>query len=571
MNKDGKCFGHRPTNASDPSKPLSYSWQSYETIGKRRTNFGSGLLHLYGAHVDGTTSRGWRLGFYSVNRPEWAIADQACNAYSLINVSLYDTLGPDAAEYILNHSEVSIVVASLSNVPKLLELASSVPKMRIIISMDPLVDGLGTGPGTAKVLHAWARDRGILLVDFEHVEELGRQNPRPHQAPGPDDVCTICYTSGTLGTPKGAIILHRNFAYGSIATALLAMPLLMEDTHISYLPLAHCMERLMYTSILRAGGSIGFFRGDPLLLMDDVATLRPTVFVSVPRLYNRIYDRLVASTTQAGGVLGMVARKAVAAKLSRLEAGQGLHHALWDRVLFNKVRQVMGGRVRVFVSGSAPLSTKVIDFLKIAFCAPFLEGYGQTENAASASFTVEGESQHGHVGPINLASELKLVDLPELSYLSTDTPCPRGEVCIRGTTVFSGYLKDTKKTTETLDEEGWLHTGDVGTIEPRGTLKIIDRKKNIFKLAQGEYVAPEKIENVYLACPLIAQIFVHGDSLENCLVAVVIPDPETFLPWARDLVAKPSATLEDLCEDEAVERGVLESMEEYAKAGSLNG
>ncbi|RKP12654.1 hypothetical protein BJ684DRAFT_20819 [Piptocephalis cylindrospora] len=571
VNPNGRCFGHRPIHPKDPTKAMPYVWQTYREIGERRTHFGSGLLHLYETHVDGTGDPGWRLGFYSMNRPEWAIADQACNAYSLVNVSLYDTLGPDTAEYTLNHSEISVLVASLANVSKLLELSSSVPKMRIIISMDPLVESVGAYPGTAKVLHAWARDRGILLVDFNHVEELGRQHLRPHRPPGLNDVCTICYTSGTLGTPKGAIVLHRNFAYGSIANTIMVIPMEKEDVHISYLPLAHCMERLMFTSVIRKGASVGFSRGDPLLLLEDVAALKPTLFISVPRLYNRIYDRLVSSTVQAGGLLGMVARKAVEVKLANLRAGQGVHHALWDRVLFNKVRQVMGGRVRIFISGSAPLSTQVVDFLQIAFCAPLHEGYGQTENAGSASFTVKGESRSGHVGAINLASEIKLVDLPELSYLSTDSPSPRGEVCIRGQTVFSGYLKDQEKTNEALDDEGWLHTGDVGTIETQGTLKIIDRKKNIFKLAQGEYVAPENIENVYSGCPLIAQIFVHGDSLENALVAVVIPDTEVFLPWARDLVGKPSASLEDLCEDEAVERGVIEAMNVYANAGSLNG
>ncbi|KAG8537228.1 hypothetical protein GDO81_024878, partial [Engystomops pustulosus] len=170
----------------------------------------------------------------------------------------------------------------------------------------------------------------------------------------------------------------------------------------------------------------------------------------------------------------------------------------------------MGGRVRVMVTGAAPISENVLSFLRAALGSQIFEAYGQTECGAGCSFSTPGDWTAGHVGaplPCNL---LKLVDVTDMNYFSSNG---EGEVCIKGSNVFKGYLKDPEKTAEAIDEEGWLHTGDIGKWLPNGTLKIIDRKKNIFKLAQGEYIAPEKIENVYGRSAPVAQVFVHGDSL----------------------------------------------------------
>jgi long-chain acyl-CoA synthetase len=261
----------------------------------------------------------------------------------------------------------------------------------------------------------------------------------------------------------------------------------------------------------------------------------------------------------------------VATKLERLKSGGGFHHALWDRIIFNKVRAVFGGRVRLMVSGSAPISGEVLDFMRIAFCCDVLEGYGMTETAAAATGTFPGEIGTAHVGVPNMCVELKLMDVPDMDYLATDLPYPRGEICLRGHNIFKGYYKDPEKTKEALDEEGWLHTGDIGQINSNGTLSIIDRKKNIFKLAQGEYIAPEKIENVYITLPLLAQLYVHGDSLESSLVAVVVPDPEVFVDWARAICGKKTATMEELCRNAVVRKAMLAELTQVGQAAKLQG
>ena len=246
-------------------------------------------------------------------------------------------------------------------------------------------------------------------------------------------------------------------------------------------------------------------------------------------------------------------------------------NALFEKVVFSKLRAKLGGRVRYMSTGSAPISAEVMEFLRIAFgCV--LEGYGMTESACVISKTAQDDFTTGHVGAPAPCCEIKLVDVPEMRYTKNDHPHPRGEICVRGPSVFRGYYKNDAETADVVDRDGWLHTGDIGTWLPGGRLKIIDRKKNIFKLAQGEYVAPEKIENVYARNKFVAQSFVYGDSLQAHLVAVVVPDEEVLMPWAA---AKSSEfkgmSFKDLCADERVKAHVLKSMIATGNDAGLKG
>lgn len=369
------------------------------------------------------------------------------------------------------------------------------------------------------------------------------------------------------------MISHRNLVSAVSASAMNLGEAQDDDTTISYLPLAHIFGRVIDMSTLVRGCRLGYFSGDITKIVDDLQILQPTVFPSVPRLLNRVYGSIVQKTVEAPGVKGALARKAVAAKMANLEAGKGNTHPFWDRLIFNKVRQALGGRVRFIVSGSAPLGKDVMQFLRIALCCDMREGYGATETTAASSIHNEGEYRAGHIGVPFACNEMKLVDVPEMNYLSTD-PYPRGEICIRGPNVFMGYYKDEEKTREALDEEGWYHTGDIGMINERGCFVIIDRKKNIFKLAQGEYIAPEKIENVYAKDPIIAQIFVYGDSLQPNLVAIVVPDPEalnTLVAAKLPEIAAKKLSFQELCRDPQVNKAVLEQMTRVGKKAELRG
>ena len=257
--------------------------------------------------------------------------------------------------------------------------------------------------------------------------------------------------------------------------------------------------------------------------------------ISLPKKMIQIF----AAISAAGGLKKKLFDAGVATKTKNLmERGQ-LKHAVYDRLLFNTIKKGLGmDQLRLMVSGSAPLGGHVMTFFRILLGVPVVEGYGQTEGTAAATIAHPSDlSTTGHVGGPTGSLEIALFDVPDMGYNHTDKvhsdgrAClGRGEVCIRGTNVFMGYYKDEEKTKEAIDKDGWLHSGDIGLWRHDGTLQIIDRKKNLFKLAQGEYVAPEKIENILTRSPLIAQCFVHGDSLQTSLVAIIVPDEEVVVP-----------------------------------------
>lgn len=490
----------------------AYEWTTYGEAAEERTLLGSGLLQLVAE--DG---RGAKIGLLSANRPKWMLADLAIQAYSLVNVALYDTLGPHALEFIINHAEIAVVLCGGDRVGTLLAIAKDCPSLRCIVSMDALDNATGM------LLQRWSADRGVRLLSWGDVLTLGRERPLAHRPPRATDICAICYTSGTTGDPKGAITVHRMPACAIRNFGESGIVLDAETVHLSYLPLAHCYEKTFVALMCYYGGRVGFHSGDMLRLAEDAQVLRPTIFLGVPRVYNKMYDAIRASTIDAPGVKGVVARAAFAAKLQNLATRGVFTHAVWDRALFGRVAAVLGGRVRYFITGSAPVDHRIMQFFRVMFSCEFCEGYGATESCAYGAVLGVGDFSAGNVGRPPVCCEVKLVAVPEMAY-SVAGETPRGELCYRGPFVFPGYYKDPVQTAEAVDADGWLHTGDIAAYNPAaGTISIIDRKKNIFKLSQGEYVAPEKLELVYINCNWVAQIFVHGDSLKSDLVAVIVP------------------------------------------------
>ncbi|KAF9584160.1 hypothetical protein BGW38_007375 [Lunasporangiospora selenospora] len=450
------------------------------------------------------------------------------------------------------------------------------PVLKVVISMDPL-DSAKPLPGTASagvILRSFAQEKGILLYDWNEVEDIGAKHGRKHTPPSPSDIYTICYTSGTTGNPKGAVLSHGNMT-AVLASGDCTTPWYPEDCLISFLPLPHVFGRIMEIFAFAIGGKIGYGTGDILNLLDDIAQLKPTVLPAVPRLLNRIYAKVSAATVEAPGVRGALSRRGFATKIANLKAGKGFEHPFWDRILFSKIKQALGGNIRVILTASAPISAEILGFIRVAFCCEVVEAYGQTEGSGAGTNTNIGELVAGHVGPPNTCAEIKLVDVPELDYYSTDKPSPRGEICVRGPGIIRGYLKDDVKTKETIDDEGWLHSGDIGVLSDNGTFSIIDRKKNVFKLSQGEYIAAESIEGKFLSrLPFIQQIFIHGDSSESCLVAILVPEPDAFVPFVNKVLKNINLRLGDLsalraiCEDPKLRKAVVH---ELLRAGQSAG
>ncbi|KAJ0003902.1 hypothetical protein NQD34_010116 [Periophthalmus magnuspinnatus] len=533
---DGPCLGSRL-----PNQP--YKWLSYREVNARAEHLGSGLLHQ-GCQPNPNQF----IGVFAQNRPEWFISEMACYTYSMVVVPLYDTLGADAIRFIINTAEISTVICDRAEKAQvLLENVErrETPCLKRVILMDPCDPELQQ------------RGRGCRV----HIQSLHEVEP-----PSPDDLSIVCFTRGTTGDPKGVMLTHGNVVadFGGFlkVTDTVIFPN-QDDCLISFLPLAHMFERLIESVVYCHGGRIGFYQGDIRLLSDDMKALKPTIFPVVPRLLNRMYDKIFsqANTPLKRCLLNFVAKR----KGAEVSRGVIRSDSIWDKIFFSKIQASLGGRLRMIITGAAPTSPSVLGFLRAALGCQVYEAYGQTECTAGCTYTTPGDWTSGHVGaplPCNL---IRLVDVPEKNYFASKG---EGEVCVKGPNVFKGYLKDPVRTAETLDPDGWLHTGDIGKWLPNGTLKIIDRKKHIFKLAQGEYISPEKIENIYIRSEPVAQLYVHGDSLQSCLVGIVVPDPEVMPEWAKKKGL--SGSYQELCENPLLKKAIQEDLVRLGKASGLH-
>uniref|UniRef100_A0A4W5RQY9 Arachidonate--CoA ligase n=1 Tax=Hucho hucho TaxID=62062 RepID=A0A4W5RQY9_9TELE len=536
---DGPCLGSRK-----PNQP--YEWLSYREVADKAECIGSALLHR------GHSQTGDKhIGIFSQNRPEWTISELACYTYSLVCVPLYDTLGLEAIEYIIDQAAISTLICDLADKARLILdcVNGKEHTLKTIILMEAFDEELV----------ARGQQSGIEILSLKDVEVNALKSLCGLlQPPTPEDLALICFTSGTTGVCINSAFMSllciSQFRYPTLKQSNLT------DTLPFRLPPSH--TSVFQGVILVHGARIGYFQGDIRLLMDDLKTLQPTVFPVVPRLLNRMFDkvRYTANTPLKRWLLVFASRR----KHAEMMNGVVRKDSLWDKLIFQKVQNNLGGRVRLMITGAAPVSPTVLTFLRAALGCQFYEGYGQTECTAGCTMSVPGDWTAGHVGAPLPCNYVKLADVTEMNYFAANG---EGEVCVKGPNVFKGYLNDPEKTKEALDQDGWLHTGDIGKWLPNGVLKVVDRKKHIFKLAQGEYVAPEKVENIYIRSDPVAQIFVHGDSLQACLVGIVVPDPD-FLPgWAKKKGIEGSYL--EMCASKELKNAILEDILRLGKEGGL--
>eukprot|EP00357_Protocruzia_adherens_P027276 CAMPEP_0115008730 /NCGR_PEP_ID=MMETSP0216-20121206/22122_1 /TAXON_ID=223996 /ORGANISM="Protocruzia adherens, Strain Boccale" /LENGTH=657 /DNA_ID=CAMNT_0002376265 /DNA_START=157 /DNA_END=2130 /DNA_ORIENTATION=+ len=544
----------------------NYEWKTYREVLQNVRNLGSGILNEDLVPEINEEFPVRFVGVHSKNREEYVTLIQACILNSLTTVPLYDTLGPDVIEYILSHTHMTTIFGTEDTLNAIFNLAKEKKndQLKNVVVFDAVSDDLRGE--AAKV--------GLKVYSYRDLLASGQKQPQEGKKPKSEDVYYISYTSGTTGTPKAAMITHRNM-FNEVMLAREVLPINSADTTISYLPLAHIAETTILQAFIRGGGSLGFYSGDPRIIKEDLAALKPTFFPGVPRIYNRFYDLIQTQFRSAKGLKKKLIDSAVAAKIKKFSATGSTKHGLWDCLVFKKVRAVLGGRVRTMFTSAAPINGEVLRFLKICFSANFIEIYGQTENTGGATVTHPQDPLIGHIGGVGPTIAAKLVDIPDMNYFATDKDSngsllPRGELCLKGSIVFKGYYKDPLKTKEAIDEDGWLHTGDIASVDSTGRIRIIDRKKAIFKLSQGEYVAPEKIENVYVTSRFVAQSWVYGDSLRDHTVGVVVPNEDVLKQEAKEKLGV-DEEFSSLIQRDDVKNLVLDDLKNVGKSSGLKG
>jgi long-chain acyl-CoA synthetase len=459
---------------------------SWQEAGQAVEELANGLLML-------GVRKGEAFGILAQTSLEWALFDYALARIGAVGAAVYANSSPNDARYVLEHSDsIGVLVDDEAQREKVAGLP-----LRHVITFAELDD---------------LRARGREFA-ARHPNALAEAEARV----GEDDLFTFIYTSGTTGPPKGCMILHRN--YFEMATCIDHVPefAIADDVMLLYLPMAHNFGRLMHLLGAHTGYTTAFV-GDPLRVAEAMPVVRPTLLPSVPRLYEKVHTAVLAQFEQVHGprkrLLDWALR--VGRDVSELQqrgdpvpASLARKHRLADRLVYSKIKERMGGRLRLGVSGGAPLAKEIAEFFH-AIDILIVEGWGLTECTTAASVNRPERFRFGTVGPA----------LPGFEVRADE----EGELLIRSPTVFAGYYKDPEATAEVLGEDGWLRSGDVGSIDDDGFVRITDRKKDILITAGGKNVAPANLENALKTAPLVSQALVIGDR-RPYVAALITLDP----------------------------------------------
>ncbi|KAJ2776044.1 medium-chain fatty acid-CoA ligase faa2 [Coemansia javaensis] len=559
--KHAPAFGYRPADsATGGASP--YRWVTWDAFHERFVCLASGLRHLGAGPGD-------RIGIMLSNSVEWMLAEYAAIYQGFISVPLYESLPRDSLALIIRETEMRVAVCLSEHAHALLDMAESIPTLRTLVVVGAMQPDL----------LQLAKACNVRVQALSSAEGVGRELPvESPKLPVADDVATIIYTSGTSGQPKGVVVTHANFL-ATIASFLALRDsgdmysFSSSDCSMAFLPLAHCLGRFVTHLIIAFGGRTAFPRGDPTKLVEDLHDLQPTLFVGVPRLFSRIQERVLATVKLKGGLPAALFHYAYNTKKNNLRRGL-VGHWLWDRVVFKPLREKFGGRLNLIVSGSAAISPETLEFLRCCFSCCVVEGYGLTESLGPTTVTLIDDIEPGNVGAPIPSAMMKLRDVPELGYAASDVPHPRGEILIKGPHISSGYYLRPEATREAFTADGWLCTGDIGSIDERGRFHIIDRRNNMFKMAQGEFIAPERIENVLTSHLVVNQAFVHGDPLRSSLVAIIVPNESMFAVFLQSrgvISAHPGKppSLEDMCRSARAREEVLAELVVWAEVHDL--
>jgi long-chain acyl-CoA synthetase len=450
--------------------------------------------------------KGDRVAIVSENRPEWVVADMAIVGLGAVDVPVYPTLTPKQLEFIFNDAGISaVIVSNQFQLSKVQKIRSEVRSLQHVILM--------TEKG-----HEDPRVLGLSRI-FVLGDAYERQHPGFFASSAgsvrPDDLLTIIYTSGTTGNPKGVMLTHQNMVSNVLASASV-IPFGPSDVFLSFLPLCHSFERMAgYYTAMSLGATIAYAESIDTV-RDNLMEVHPTIVTTVPRLFERIHSRLMKQIDSSPPARQKIFHWAVAVgreyararRRENLTASLRIRHALADRLVYAKLRERTGGRIRFFVSGGAALPRELGEFFE-AVGIRIIEGYGLTETSPVLTVNRLDDYRFGTVGKAIPGVDIKIAD--------------DGEIMAKGPNIMKGYYNNPKATAEVIDKEGWFHTGDIGMFDAEGHLMITDRKKHLFVSSGGKNIAPQPIENLFLQSKYIDQFVLIGDGRMFC-TALIVPE-----------------------------------------------
>ena len=484
--------------------------------------------------------KGDRLGFIIENCVEYVYYDQALQQIGAVNTSIYPTLSETEIEYILKDSGAkTLLVGSPFLLKKIVKVANNCPELLRIIPVfsdfEKITEKVSLNAGVISLIDVIAEGKQ-MLPNFQKLIETKREEVLP------SDLSSLIYTSGTTGTPKGVMLTHFNFVE-NVKVCLEQIPVIDEtETFLSFLPLSHVFERTATYHICCAKGCKIAFAQSLELLAKNMGEVKPTVMSCVPRLLEKIHDKAIKGGTAAGGTKAKIFLWAlsIGQKYREVkEAGKtpnfflSAKHSIAEKLVFSKIKEKTGGRLKFMISGGAALPKNVGEFFG-NLGIKILEGFGLTETSPVMAVTEYHRQVYGTVGRVIPGIEVGIQDVETKQFISIQThhtfkedfTCEEGEICVRGHCVMKGYWNKPQETSEVIDKDGWFHTGDVGRFF-RGNLQITDRIKNMLVNAYGKNIYPTPVENTYLKSPKIESVFLIGDKKEY-VTAIITPGRETL-------------------------------------------
>ena len=535
--KNRPCLGRRlkigENEKGEPIFEKKYTYFTYNEVHTMCKKFAKNLHEKKEEliHKDSYKDKEFNLvGIFAKNCTEWVISDMGCQMDSVTTATLYATLGQDAFKYICDQTQIKTILVSPDLVDMLCELKLKFDLQRLSIAI--LFD-LTTNCDSKMELDK-LKNAGFTAYSFtqDFLKENNKVKDSDLQISKPDTIMTVCYTSGTTGNPKGVMLSQRNLI--SVLETVIrdsSVPLDENGAHISFLPLAHIFERMVISGFMGVAAKIGFISGSVrTTLMEDMSLFGPTLLFTVPRVLQTIRMKIFDGFNALSNWKKKLAYKAYHTKLENYKKYGIITHAIYDQIIFKKIRSMFGNKLKTILCASAPMPKELADDFKVFLSIPIIEGLGMTELSGSAFCTNYHDLTNFTAGGVTGGAKMIIKSVPDLGYTIDDVidgvNCPAGEICLKGPLIFNGYYKNDEENEKAFDKDGYFHTGDVGRIFPNlgNGLKIVDRVKEIFKLSQGEYIIPAKLESVYAKSTFIQQIMIYGNSSMNNIIAIICPE-----------------------------------------------